>query len=75
MGLLRKTIRMNGGIKGTWREVDVIFDSGATNCFIREDIANEFCQILDLDELLEFSMANGEKLPVTQWCAWRVEIR
>ena len=65
---------MNGGIKGQWREVDVIFDSGATNCFIREDVAQEFCNVLDLGESMEYTTANGEKIIVTQKCTWEAEI-
>ncbi len=74
MGLIRQKIRMNGGIKKKWREIDVIFDSGATNCFIREDVAKESCKLLDLDETEEYTTANGEKLRVTQKCVWEAEI-
>ena len=74
MGLIRRILRMNGGIKNTWREVDVIFDSGSTNCFIRADVAQEFCNVLDLDTPEEYTTANGDKILVTQMCIWAAEI-
>lgn len=64
---------MNGGFKNKWGEMDVIFDSGATNCFIREEVTNNFCKPLDINEIEEYTTSNGDKLHVSQKSVWTTE--
>ena len=65
MGVLAKRIRLEGSKGG--REIDALFDSGASMSFIKESLAQELETVLMLPKPLYFETAKaGEGLEVDQ---------
>ncbi len=61
------------GTKGV-KKLEVLFDSGASESVINENIAKEFCHILKLDRPRIFTLANRTKLKATGNCSFETII-
>ncbi len=57
MGLIYKSLRLEGSLGE--REVRALFDTGASECFIRQDIAQEVAVLGKAPARLRFEMATG----------------
>ena len=57
MGIINKRLWVSGSIGK--RECEVLFDTGASACFVRDDIVKEVSQILPLSTPLTFTLGNG----------------
>jgi len=86
MGRITKQIEIEGS-KGS-KVVEVLFDSGAEDSFIRRDLADEFCDITPPRRPAEFTLGDGETIVMPMglcaltaeleecgigWTAWVVE--
>ena len=56
MGLIRKRLDVGGGLGK--RECDVLFDTGAAACFIREDVAQQLNPLLQTLTPLTFALGD-----------------
>jgi len=57
MGIIRKEITVAGSL--SQRECEVLFDTGASACFVREDVASELGQVLKAPFPLAFKLGNN----------------
>ena len=57
MGLIYKSLRLEGSLGE--REVKVLFDTGASRCFIRRDIAQEVAVLGKAPTRFRFEIATG----------------
>lgn len=60
MGLIRKRLEVGGGLGK--RECDVLFDTGAAACFVREDVARELTHPLPALTPLTFALGDESTL-------------
>lgn len=64
MGLIRKELRVAGSLGR--KACDVLFDTGASACFVREDVAAVLAQILKTPVPLTFTL--GDETPFSaEW--------
>lgn len=56
MGLIRKNLEVAGSISR--RACNVLFDTGASACFVREDVARELSQVLKSPTPLAFTLGD-----------------
>jgi hypothetical protein len=64
MGLIRKELRVAGSLGG--KDCDVLFDTGASACFVRENVATAVAQILKVPKPLTFTL--GDETPfAAEW--------
>jgi hypothetical protein len=61
MGLIRKRLEVAGSLGR--KDCDVLFDTGASACFVRENVARGLAQILKTPGPLTFSL--GDETPFT----------
>jgi hypothetical protein len=57
MGIIRKEIMVAGS--KSQRQCEVLFDTGASACFVQEDVASELGQILKAPFPLAFKLGNN----------------
>ncbi|HID93241.1 MAG TPA: retroviral-like aspartic protease [bacterium (Candidatus Stahlbacteria)] len=57
MGIIKKNLQMSGSKNG--RICEVILDSGASACFVRENVAKELSQILKAPVTLAFKLGDA----------------
>jgi hypothetical protein len=57
MGIIRKEIMVAGS--KSQRKYEVLFDTGASACFVQEDVASELGQILKAPFPLAFKLGNN----------------
>jgi predicted aspartyl protease len=72
MDIIRQELLVKGD-KGVKR-LSVVFDSGATRSFVRNDVANELCTPKKLLIPREFIVADGNKIIREFFCDLVVEI-
>ncbi|MCK4244624.1 MAG: retroviral-like aspartic protease [Candidatus Omnitrophica bacterium] len=60
MGIIKKELMVAGSKSG--RECDVLFDTGASACFVREDVASELGQVVKAPFPLAFKLGNNTVL-------------
>lgn len=63
MGIILEKLKVIGR-KGE-RTVSALFDTGSTHCLVREDIAREIGDVVELPELKRFELASGASSPAT----------
>ncbi|MDI6841059.1 MAG: retropepsin-like aspartic protease [bacterium] len=73
MGIIKKRLLVSGSIGK--RESEVLFDTGASACFVREDIAKGITQILPLSNPLTFLLGNGTVLKAKLTTTLQVNIK
>lgn len=56
MGLIRKKLEVAGSVSR--KDCDVLFDTGASACFVREDVARELAQVLKAPVSLTFTLGD-----------------
>ena len=61
MGLIRKKLEVAGSVGR--RDCDILFDTGASACFVKEDAARELSQILKWPTPLTFTL--GDETVIT----------
>jgi len=66
MGHIMRKLPIRGD-KGT-KELNVLFDSGASRSVINEEVAESICHITPLEEPISLKLANGETIAVTGGC-------
>jgi len=57
MGIIKKQVKVAGS--KSERDCEVLFDSGASACFAREDVASELGQIVTLPSPISFRLGNN----------------
>jgi len=72
MDIIRQELLVKGD-KGVKR-LSVLFDSGATRSFVRNDVTNELCTSKKLLIPREFIVADGNKIVCEFFCDLVVEI-
>lgn len=60
MGLIRKRLDVGGGLGK--RECDVLFDTGAAACFIREDVAQRLNPLLPALAPMTFALGDETRI-------------
>jgi predicted aspartyl protease len=72
MGVIRKKIDVYGGKAS--KDLEVLFDSGASQSVIDRSIAEQICIIIPLREPLEIKIPNNGSIIVTHVCTFYMEI-
>ncbi len=56
MGLIKKELQVAGSLAK--RKCEVLFDTGASSCFVRKDVATALSEILKAPQSLTFTLGN-----------------
>jgi len=73
MGTIKQKLLIRG-TEGT-KTLEVLFDSGASHSVISEEATRGLCKIVPLDEPMEFTLANGEKIHATGTCGFNATLK
>jgi len=73
MGLIRKKLEVAGSLAK--RDCDVLFDTGASACFVREDVARGLSQILKWPTPFTFTLGNETTITAEHTTDLRVDIK
>lgn len=72
MGRIIKELLIKGN-KGE-KNLNVLFDSGASETIMNEKVAKDFCDIQMLESPRIFTLPNGEKLSATGMCVFETQL-
>lgn len=73
MGLIRKKLEVAGSLGR--KDCDVLFDTGASACFVREGVAKELSQVLKWPTPLNFTLGNETTLAAEYTTDLQVDIK
>jgi predicted aspartyl protease len=73
MGLTRHKLEVAGSLSR--KDCDVLFDTGASACFVKEDVAQELSQILKWPTPIIFILGNETTIKAEHTTDLRVDIK
>ncbi len=73
MGLIRKKLEVAGSLGR--KDCDVLFDTGASACFVRESVAREFAQVLKWPTPLTFTLGDETAITAEHTTDLQVDIK
>ncbi|MBL7184064.1 MAG: retroviral-like aspartic protease [Anaerolineae bacterium] len=73
MGLIKHKLEVAGSVSS--RDCDVLFDTGASACFVKEDVARELSQILKWPTPITFTLGNETTITAEHTTALQVDIK
>ncbi len=76
MGLIRKTLKVSGSkTVNDSHEIEALFDTGASACFVREDVAEELSFLLRSSSPPIFKLGDDNSLKVERTTVLHTDAR